>query len=168
MITVVTGGAGFIGSTIVDRLLAAGHQVHVVDNLTTGSRANLEAATAEHGDRLEVHERDIRDPSVIDLIARDVREISLNGEQLDPSEVLYVEDRLLFNRDGGAHFQHVRAEHLLSARDEMVGIVFHKAITAFHARAHHFHGAHEGGGFPVAFTAKTVSFGHQALRGDAG
>ena len=40
----VTGGAGFIGSTLVDRLLAAGHAVDIVDNLTTGSLTNLAEA----------------------------------------------------------------------------------------------------------------------------
>ena len=38
---VVTGGAGFIGSHIVEHLVRAGHQVVVLDNLSTGSRANL-------------------------------------------------------------------------------------------------------------------------------
>lgn len=40
----VTGGAGFIGSHVVDRLLADGHGVDVVDNLSTGRRARVNAA----------------------------------------------------------------------------------------------------------------------------
>jgi len=42
----VTGAAGFIGSTLVDRLLADGHEVTGLDNLATGKVANLEAAEA--------------------------------------------------------------------------------------------------------------------------
>ena len=41
MRTLVTGGAGFIGSTLVDRLLVEGHEVDVIDDLSTGSLANL-------------------------------------------------------------------------------------------------------------------------------
>jgi nucleoside-diphosphate-sugar epimerase len=41
MKTVVTGGAGFIGSNLVDVLLQDGHEVHIIDNLSTGKRKNL-------------------------------------------------------------------------------------------------------------------------------
>ncbi|HYK07324.1 MAG TPA: NAD-dependent epimerase/dehydratase family protein, partial [Gaiellaceae bacterium] len=37
----VTGGAGFIGSHVVDALVARGDEVHVVDNFATGRRENL-------------------------------------------------------------------------------------------------------------------------------
>ena len=42
----VTGGAGFIGSTLVDRLLADGHSVVAFDNLSTGQERFLERARA--------------------------------------------------------------------------------------------------------------------------
>lgn len=51
MRVVVTGGAGFIGSHAVDALLARGDEVHVLDNLATGSRQNVDpAATLHEGD----------------------------------------------------------------------------------------------------------------------
>jgi len=41
MKSLVTGGAGFIGSHLADRLIGDGHQVVVIDNLSTGKRENL-------------------------------------------------------------------------------------------------------------------------------
>jgi len=55
----VTGGAGFIGSHLVDRLLADGHSVRVVDNCSTGRRENL--AHLSGNKRLELIERDVAD-----------------------------------------------------------------------------------------------------------
>jgi len=66
----VTGGAGFIGSNLVDRLLAEGHTVDVVDNLSTGSLANLAEARATAAHQLTVHQMDIRSAELIDLIGR--------------------------------------------------------------------------------------------------
>src|SRR5207302_5770153 len=40
-VSVVTGGAGFLGSHLVDRLLAEGHRVIAIDNLITGNTANI-------------------------------------------------------------------------------------------------------------------------------
>jgi UDP-glucose 4-epimerase len=54
---VVLGGAGFIGSHLVDRLLAEQHRVEVIDNLTVGSLANLAAARALGGG-LRIHHLD--------------------------------------------------------------------------------------------------------------
>jgi nucleoside-diphosphate-sugar epimerase len=53
----VTGGAGFIGSNIVEDLLKRGHEVRVVDNLITGKRENIEPFL----DKIEFLEEDIRD-----------------------------------------------------------------------------------------------------------
>ena len=56
----VTGGAGFIGSNLVEHLLAEGAAVRVLDNFSTGRRCNLEFAK-DLGSQLEVVEGDIRD-----------------------------------------------------------------------------------------------------------
>jgi len=66
----VTGGAGFIGSTLVDRLVAEGHSVDVVDDLSTGSLANLAEARAEAGHRVSFQRMDIRDPDVVEVVQR--------------------------------------------------------------------------------------------------
>ncbi len=61
----VTGGAGFIGSHVADAYLAAGHDVWIVDDLSSGRRANIP-------DRAEFVEMDIRDPELRNLF-REVR-----------------------------------------------------------------------------------------------
>ncbi|MBB5083391.1 NAD-dependent epimerase/dehydratase family protein [Nonomuraea endophytica] len=65
MRVVVTGGAGFIGSNLVDRLLGDGHDVVAVDDFSSGSRANLAGALAH--ERFRLVELDIRDPAMIAL-----------------------------------------------------------------------------------------------------
>ena len=69
MKALVTGGAGFIGSTLVDRLLAEGHAVDVVDDLSSGSLANLAEARATPGYELTFHKLDIREAAVTELVA---------------------------------------------------------------------------------------------------
>lgn len=53
----VTGGAGFIGSNVVDGFIEAGHKVIVIDNLSTGRRGNLNPSAT-------FYEMDIRDPGI--------------------------------------------------------------------------------------------------------
>lgn len=60
----VTGGAGFIGSHLTDRLLADGHEVRVLDNLSTGKRENLPAHAT-----LTLVEGDIRDRDAMEAVS---------------------------------------------------------------------------------------------------
>ena len=68
MKALVTGGAGFIGSTLADRLLAEGWEVDVVDDLSTGSLANLADARSLGSRKFSFHRLDIRSPAVTDFV----------------------------------------------------------------------------------------------------
>ena len=67
----VTGGGGFIGSHLVDRLLGAGSNVRVLDNFSTGYHHNLAHLTSD--DRLEIIEGDAADPATVDRAVQGVR-----------------------------------------------------------------------------------------------
>ena len=58
-LSLVTGGAGFIGSHLVDRLVAEGHHVRVIDNFHTGRLSNL-VQHEGHG-TVDIHEVDVAD-----------------------------------------------------------------------------------------------------------
>lgn len=64
--SVVTGGAGFIGSNLVDRLVDEGHDVLVIDSLVSGSVANLKDARARGN--VTTHQIDVTEPDVVGLV----------------------------------------------------------------------------------------------------
>src|SRR5207248_8358526 len=64
MRTLITGGAGFVGSHLCERFLARGHEVICVDNFITGSAANLAALRGE--DSFTFIRHDISHPLEID------------------------------------------------------------------------------------------------------
>lgn len=72
----VTGGAGFIGSHIVQTLLEQGASVRVLDNFSTGKRENLEVLTRQFGaNRLDILEGDIRNVARVEEAVRGVEVI---------------------------------------------------------------------------------------------
>ncbi len=66
----VTGGAGFIGSNLVDALIARGDAVAVLDNLSSGKRANLDGAVAGGA---QLHEVDVTDAEAVGALVAEVR-----------------------------------------------------------------------------------------------
>jgi len=88
---VVTGGAGFIGSHVVDALLEAGHEVTILDDLSTGSTRNLNPSA-------RFHEIDITGPDVDrlladigpDVICHNAAQISVSTGQAFPLRDLNV------------------------------------------------------------------------------
>ena len=83
----VTGGAGFIGSNVVDGYLGAGHQVVVVDNLFTGKRENVNPEA-------KFYEMDIRSEEMEDVIKSERPDV-LNHHAAQISVPISVSDPLL-------------------------------------------------------------------------
>lgn len=75
MRVMVTGGAGFIGSHLIERLLASGIEVDVVDDLSSGSLSNLATARSMRGGKLHFHQIDVKDAGVATLVERRKPEI---------------------------------------------------------------------------------------------
>jgi UDP-glucose 4-epimerase len=81
----VTGGAGFIGSHLVDRLLSEGYKVVVVDDLTTGKLRNLNpSATFHHTDITHPSIQAIFDRAQPDLVFHLAAQVSVTGSTKDP------------------------------------------------------------------------------------
>jgi len=67
----VTGGAGFVGATLVRQLLAAGQEVRIVDDLSTGREAHLEGL----GEHVSLERADIRDTAAVRRAAQGVEAV---------------------------------------------------------------------------------------------
>jgi len=86
MKALVTGGAGFIGSHVMDAFVEAGHDVVVVDDLSTGRRANLNPAAT-------FHEIDVRDPALRqvfeeerpDVVSHHAAQVDVRRSVADPT-----------------------------------------------------------------------------------
>lgn len=82
----VTGGAGFLGSHLVERLGVDGVAVDVVDDLSTGSLTNLAAARAQREPGLSIHTLDVRSPGLVELAARRRPDVVVHLAHRSPSD----------------------------------------------------------------------------------
>ncbi len=90
----VVGGAGFIGSHVVDRLLAEGHVTEVVDDLSSGTLANLADARSAGGS-LKIHTIDVRSPEFRSLVGMRHPDVIYHLALLTPAHAEH-------DADGGA------------------------------------------------------------------
>src|SRR5918992_3421889 len=124
MNVLVTGGGGFIGSRMVDRLLARDHRVRVLDNFATGSRENL----AHLIDEIDLVEGDIQSYERVNNAARGC-EVVFHLAAL-PSVPRSVQDPLTSNASNVIGTLNV----LLAARDEDVRrVVFASSSSIYGA-----------------------------------
>jgi UDP-glucose 4-epimerase len=84
----VTGGAGFIGSHVVDNYLALGHEVAVLDNLSTGKRSNLNPAA-------KLYETDLREGPAVRAALLDFRPEVVNHHAAQASVAISVKQPIL-------------------------------------------------------------------------
>lgn len=98
MRVLVTGGAGFIGSHVAEQLLAAGHEVAVLDNLATGRRANVPAGAT-------FYECDLRDDRLAEVFAEVRPEVVSHHAAQMSVRVSIQEPRLdaAVNAEGSVH-----------------------------------------------------------------
>src|SRR3954453_23812401 len=102
MRAIVTGGAGFIGSNLVDHLVERGDQVTVLDSVSTGYRENLEGALAGGAELVELHVRDAQ--AVLDLFER-------------------VRPDVVFHMAAQIDVRHSTADHAYDARVNVEGTI---------------------------------------------
>jgi UDP-glucose 4-epimerase len=103
----VTGGAGFIGSHIVEALVAKGHPVRILDNFHTGRRENLRSVA----DRVTVVEGDVRDFRAVREAARGADFILHLAALVSPAQsVLQPDDTLAVNITGTLNVLKVAVE----------------------------------------------------------
>ena len=117
---VVTGGAGFIGSHIAERLLNAGHTVRVVDNLITGKQSNLELFNG----KVEFYNVSITDLKALRPIFEDVDTVFHHAALA--SVPLSIDNPLLTHEHNATGTLNV----LVAARDAGVRRVVYAASSA--------------------------------------
>lgn len=113
----VTGGAGFLGSHLVERLVELGADVSVVDNLRTGTRENLAAVSGG----IYLVEADVRDREAIELLVNEVAPSVLFHLAANPSVPVSVQDPVYdYETNAGGAFNVLNAARLTGSCEQAV------------------------------------------------
>ena len=119
----VTGGAGFIGSHLVDRLIDEGHDVLCVDNFITGSKENIHQH--DGNPRFTLIEKDVSEPWPDDLLKGIERIYHLASPASPKSYIEYPIETLMVNSLGTAHLldacRRLSIRFLLASTSEIYG-----------------------------------------------
>ena len=89
MKVLVTGGAGFIGSHLVDALLAAGHEVHVLDNLDPQVHGAEGLPPAYLSAEAELHVGDVRDGDAVERVLEGVEAVFHHAAAVGVGQSMY-------------------------------------------------------------------------------
>lgn len=101
----ITGGAGFVGSNLADRLLSAGHRVRLLDNLSrAGVERNLQWLIETHGDLVDIEVPDVRNFSTVKQAVKDASQVfhfaaqvAVTSSLTDPREDFEINARGTLN-----------------------------------------------------------------------
>lgn len=123
----VTGGAGFIGSHVVDTYIEAGHEVIVIDDLSTGKRENLNP-------KAKFYQLDIRSPEVVDIFQEERPDV-VNHHAAQMSVPASVEDPI-FDADINVHgFLNIMEE---ARRSDVKKVIFISSGGAVYGEAEEY------------------------------
>ena len=101
----ITGGAGFVGSNLADRLLSAGHRVRLLDNLSrAGVERNLQWLIETHGDLVDIEVPDVRNFAIVKEAVKDASQVfhfaaqvAVTSSLTDPREDFEINARGTLN-----------------------------------------------------------------------
>jgi CDP-paratose 2-epimerase len=101
----ITGGAGFVGSNLADRLLSAGHRVRLLDNLSrAGVERNLQWLIETHGDLVDIEVPDVRNFAIVKQAVKDAShvfhfaaQVAVTSSLTDPREDFEINARGTLN-----------------------------------------------------------------------
>src|ERR1700678_1372873 len=151
MRALVTGGIGFIGTNLSDRLLRDGHEVTLFDNVSRkGVQQNLDWLKAQHRDRLRFVEGDVRDSSAVEIAMKGAdavfhlaAQVAVTTSVVDPREGFSINAEGTLNVLEATRLQNPMPVFLYTSTNKVYGGLEHVRVVE-RASRYEFEDLHEG------------------------